>query len=65
VFVLAPDGTETVLHAFTGHPDGEHPYDGLTADNAGNIFGTTFQGGDRCKSGSDPDGCGTVFELTK
>lgn len=37
---------ETVLHAFTSGSDGELPYFGdLTFDTAGNIFGTTVEGG--------------------
>ena len=45
VFKLAPGGTETVLHAFAGVPDGAIPYAGLIADSAGNLYGTTFEGG--------------------
>lgn len=46
VFRLAPDGTETVLYAFcrkyrAGCPDGANPLTGMTADNAGNLYGTT------------------------
>jgi uncharacterized repeat protein (TIGR03803 family) len=59
VFKLAPDGTETVLHAFNGGSDGRTPLAGVIADNAGNLYGTTFYGGGtRCHSG-----CGTVFKL--
>jgi len=61
VFKLAPDGTETVLHAFSNASDGLYPLGGLIADTAGNLFGTTSDGGDDdCHHG----GCGTVFELT-
>ncbi len=49
--------TETVLHSFAGGSDGLHPSRGLTFDNKGNIYGSTFGGGD-C-----PDACGTIFEL--
>jgi uncharacterized repeat protein (TIGR03803 family) len=48
--------TFTILHSFpstTG--DGWNPYGELTRDAAGNLFGTTFQGG--------TSGFGTVFEL--
>lgn len=55
VFKLAPDGTETVLHAFTGGNDGGNPVAGLIANKAGRLFGTTVYGG--------ADGSGTVFEL--
>jgi uncharacterized repeat protein (TIGR03803 family) len=61
VFKLTPnkkgDFKERVLYRFGSHPgDGESPYAGLIFDNAGNLYGTTFAGGDY--------GHGTVFELT-
>jgi uncharacterized repeat protein (TIGR03803 family) len=62
VFELAPDGTETVLHAFTGYPDGTYPYAGLTSDRNGNLYGTTSMGGDADPCPGDY-GCGSVFKL--
>jgi uncharacterized repeat protein (TIGR03803 family) len=56
VFEIAPDGTETVLHTFTGK-DGDTPFAGLIADKAGNLYGTTAYGG----AGSCS--CGTVFRV--
>jgi len=49
--------TETVIHTFSGGiTDGANPlYGDLTSDHAGNVYGTTFDGGSQ-------DG-GTVFEL--
>lgn len=48
--------TRSKLHAFRGH-DGSNPYyAGLILDAAGNLYGTTFQGG--------AYGDGTVFRLT-
>jgi uncharacterized repeat protein (TIGR03803 family) len=48
---------ETVLHSFTG-PDGSGPYyGGLTFDQDGNIYGTTYGGGS--------SSLGVVFELTQ
>ena len=62
VFKLAPDGTETVLHAFAWGNDGASPQATLLADDAGDLFGTTTEGGG---SGcSYESGCGTVFKLT-
>ena len=55
VFKLAPDGTETVLHSFTGGKDGINPYARLIKDAAGNFYGTTYAGG--------ADGAGTVFKV--
>jgi uncharacterized repeat protein (TIGR03803 family) len=59
--------TQSVLYSFHpedhGPTDGSHPYGGLTFDDAGNLLGTTLQGG-------FPDapemnyGAGTVFQLT-
>jgi uncharacterized repeat protein (TIGR03803 family) len=60
VFRLAPDGTETVLYAFADGSDGGMPQAGLIADHAGNLYGTTTQGGG---TGCDGSGCGTVFKL--
>jgi uncharacterized repeat protein (TIGR03803 family) len=61
VFKVAPDGTEAVLHAFAGGKDGAQPAAGLIFDGAGNLYGTTTQGGGAC---SKPHGCGTVFKLS-
>ncbi len=55
VFKLAPDGTETVLYAFTGGSDGGPPYASLVADRAGNLYGTTYFGG--------ANGGGNVFKV--
>ncbi len=64
VFRLAPGGTETILHFFTGkHGDGANPIAGLIADAAGDFYGTTeFGGGGLPCNGFY--GCGTVFEIT-
>ena len=45
VFKVDPSGTETVLHNFTGGADGVIPTGGLVRDKAGNLYGTTSQGG--------------------
>jgi len=55
VFKVDPTDQETVLHSFTGGNDGGAPYGGLVRDKAGNLYGTTYQGG-----GS---GVGTVFKM--
>jgi uncharacterized repeat protein (TIGR03803 family) len=57
VFELSPASqTETILHSFSGAPDGENPNAGLTFDASGNLYGTTTNGG------AIP--AGTVFEMT-
>jgi uncharacterized repeat protein (TIGR03803 family) len=45
VFKLDPAGQETVLYSFTGGADGGNPYAGVIFDAAGNLYGTTFEGG--------------------
>jgi uncharacterized repeat protein (TIGR03803 family) len=47
--------TETVLYRFKGNSDGFYPTGDLAFDAAGNIYGTTIQGGSV--------GPGTVYEL--
>jgi uncharacterized repeat protein (TIGR03803 family) len=37
--------TEKVLYSFTGGSDGGYPYAGLVIDPAGNLYGTTLNGG--------------------
>jgi uncharacterized repeat protein (TIGR03803 family) len=60
VFQLTPnlDGswTEKVLYQFTGSSDGGEPHAGVILDKAGNLYGTTINGGNV--------GCGVVFKLT-
>ncbi|HEY1883423.1 MAG TPA: choice-of-anchor tandem repeat GloVer-containing protein [Candidatus Cybelea sp.] len=67
VFELMPSGstyTETVVHEFSGSPDGLDPTDALVSDSAGNLYGTTSEGGlTTCPSRSSSPGCGTVFKL--
>jgi uncharacterized repeat protein (TIGR03803 family) len=52
--------TGTVLYNFTGGSDGGDPGYTLTADGAGNFYGTTYGGG----LGQGFNGHGTVFELS-
>jgi uncharacterized repeat protein (TIGR03803 family) len=53
-----------ILHSFTGLTDGGVPYDGLIRDSAGNLYGTTYQGGDFTCNSVIGYGCGVVFELS-
>ena len=62
VFSLSRSGKQTVLHAFTGGSDGEIPYAGLIRDAEGNLYGTTFAGGNGSQCGN-PAGCGIVFKI--
>jgi hypothetical protein len=63
VFELTPTASrwdETILHNFNGAPDGSYPLGGLIFDAAGNLFGTTGNGG---RYGGILSG-GTLFEVT-
>ena len=55
--------TFSVLHAFTNGADGSNPLAGLSLDSAGNLYGTTEQGGQH--SSFCGSGCGVVFRLAK
>jgi len=68
IFELSPalggGWTETILHAFSGGRDGNGPWSGLIFDSAGNLYGSTFSGGELTGSACAPYGCGVVFELS-
>jgi uncharacterized repeat protein (TIGR03803 family) len=55
VFRVNPSRRETVLYRFAGMPDGQNSTGTLVRDSAGNLYGTTQNGG--------TDGHGTVFKL--
>jgi uncharacterized repeat protein (TIGR03803 family) len=60
VFELSPGSggtwTETVLHSFNGRTEGWGPNSQLVFDSAGNLYGTTLEGGG---TGCSSAGCGT------
>jgi uncharacterized repeat protein (TIGR03803 family) len=56
LFKVTPDGTETILHNFSGGPDGAYPHATMIRDLQGNLYGTTEQGGTNNQ--------GTIFEVT-
>ncbi len=63
VYELSPSNggwTVSVLYSFAGATDGSLPWSGVIFDSAGNLYGTTYQGGGGCNG----FGCGTIFELT-
>ncbi len=68
VFKIRPSGKYSILHAFTGAPDGQNPWGSLTLDAAGNIYGTTSLGGNSvstpCKPRRGTPGCGIVYKLS-
>jgi uncharacterized repeat protein (TIGR03803 family) len=57
---------ESILHAFAGSPkDGATPEAGLAIDAAGNLYGTTYWGGDPFCAASDGQGCGVAFQILR
>lgn len=62
VYELAPDGDawrERVLYSFRGGADGASPISNVVSDAAGNLYGTTSEGG------AAGCGCGTIFRLAR
>src|SRR5271157_843229 len=67
LFEVTADGSEKVLYRFTGGADGGNPRGGVIFDAQGNLYGTTWDGGETAPPFSAcwyNGGCGTVFELT-
>jgi uncharacterized repeat protein (TIGR03803 family) len=67
VFKLSPTSsgpwTETVMHSFTGGPDGRFPFrSGVILDGAGNLYGVTEEGG--IHNDCSGIGCGVVYKVT-
>jgi uncharacterized repeat protein (TIGR03803 family) len=55
VYEVDTTGHQTVLYSFTGGADGANPYAGVIRDSAGNLYGTTYNGG--------AAGAGVVYEV--
>jgi len=68
VFELVKTGkttyAEKVLYSFTGGTDGGFPDARLLFDKSGNLYSTTWIGGDLAGCNVAYYGCGVVFELT-
>jgi uncharacterized repeat protein (TIGR03803 family) len=62
VFKLNTAGQETVLYTFMGAADGGDP-NGVILDSEGNLYGTTYWGGNYSDYYCSYAGCGVVFEL--
>jgi uncharacterized repeat protein (TIGR03803 family) len=57
VFKISASGTESILYSFgASSTDGVQPYAGLIMDSAGNLYGTTVDGGAK--------NAGTVFKIS-
>jgi uncharacterized repeat protein (TIGR03803 family) len=61
VFEIMHTGRERLLYSFAGGSDGAFPLSTLLRDSAGNLYGTTSNGGIDCDGTGQ--GCGTVFKL--
>lgn len=57
VWKVSKNGTETILHNFSGASDGQSPLAGVILDADGNIYGSCNTGG--------ASGFGTAFEIHK
>jgi uncharacterized repeat protein (TIGR03803 family) len=65
VFKLDAMGHESLLYSFTGGTDGGgQVYTSLIRDDHGNLYGTTYGGGDLNTDLCGSYGCGTVFKVT-
>ena len=60
----SPASREKVIYSFKGIPDGANPLSDLIIDSAGNLYGTTANGGS-AGPGCFGATCGTVFELKR
>jgi uncharacterized repeat protein (TIGR03803 family) len=58
--ILARAGTASVIHSFTGSPDGKIPSTAMISDSSGNLYGGTTNGG----TGLCMAGCGAIFKLS-
>jgi len=66
VFRITPGGVLTTLYSFCGQSgcvDGLNPFSGLVEGADGDFYGTTNSGGGL--GNCAPDGCGTVFKITR
>jgi uncharacterized repeat protein (TIGR03803 family) len=65
VFKLTPGGVLTTLYTFCSQPncsDGSNPLAELIQASDGNLYGTTWEGGNAAACSGH--GCGTVFRIT-
>jgi len=63
VFKLDAGGNFTVLYSFKGKPDGAYPGARLALDSAGDLYGTSEEGGSEFCRADREHGCGTVFKI--
>jgi len=63
VFKVDKTGKRTVIYAFQGGSDGVIPNGNVVLDKAGNLYGTTWKGGNTAVC--PPSGCGLVYKIDK
>ena len=66
VFKITPSGALTTLYSFCSQSnctDGRNPTAGLVRAANGDLYGTTYYGGESA-SANCPNGCGTIFRIT-
>ncbi len=56
VYRISPSGLYSIVYAFSGGADGSSPRGGIIWGSTGNLYGSTYSGGD--------SGWGTLFEVT-
>jgi hypothetical protein len=65
IYEFAPQGggvwTQSTPWTFNGSPDGVLPFQNPAMDESGNLFGTTYDGGDIADCYDD---CGVIYEIT-
>jgi uncharacterized repeat protein (TIGR03803 family) len=60
VWKVSKNGTETVLSTFGDGSDGYFPYASVVVDPNGNLYGTTYEGGNLVCG----QGCGVVYKVS-
>jgi uncharacterized repeat protein (TIGR03803 family) len=64
VFKIDTLGDKTLLYTFGEAPDASNPWSEIIRDPAGNLYGTTYVGGDpSCNPVYPSLGCGAVYKL--
>ncbi|HXC44891.1 MAG TPA: choice-of-anchor tandem repeat GloVer-containing protein [Candidatus Dormibacteraeota bacterium] len=61
----SPQAIFRVVYTFPGGTSGSMPATGVIRDSAGNLYGTTYYGGDLTCNGYLLPGCGVIFKLDK
>lgn len=63
MFEIDSGGKETVLHTFSGNPDGAEPYVTMIANGANGGYGVSEYGGTGPCTRMGPSGCGAIIKI--